>query len=130
VLTVNFTSTLSSSLLNEARFGMRYANEGAAAPWESSNAEIKARALSWFIPGTGDYKALANPGAGIYTFGGSANGVMVTGPGQYNGNKSPLWNYADTFSWTVGKHAFKFGGEVRLTRSNGYNNIPVSVAAC
>jgi len=124
VLTINFTSTLSSTILNEARFGMRYANEGAAAPWESPIAEVKSRAESWFIPGANGYKALVNPGAGNYAFGGSTNGVMVTGPGQYNGNKSPLWNFADTLSWTRGRHALKFGGEVRLTSSNGYNNIP------
>jgi len=124
VFTVNFTSTLSSSLLNEARFGLRYANEGAAAPWESPISDVKDRALSWFLPGPGEYKTLVNPGAGNYAYGGSTNGVMVTGPGQYNGNKSPLWNYADTLSWTRGRHALKFGGEVRLTRSDGYNNIP------
>ena len=64
-----------------------------------------------------------NPGAGNYAFGGSANGVFNTNPGQYNGNTSYLYNYADTLSWTHGKHAFKFGGEYRHTVSNGYNNI-------
>src|SRR5678815_4080137 len=43
--------------------------------------------------------------------------------GDYNGNKTPLYSFGDTLSWTRGTHAFKFGGELRLTRSIGYNNI-------
>src|SRR5262249_862977 len=74
--------------------------------------------------GTGPYYSLVSPGAGAYAFGGSTNGVMVTGPGQYNGNKSPLYSIGDTLNRTLGRHAFKFGGELRLTNSNGYNNIP------
>src|SRR5262249_49959931 len=41
----------------------------------------------------------------------------------HNGNKSILYTYADTVSWTKGKHAFKFGGEYRPTSSKGYSNI-------
>src|SRR4051812_12621698 len=48
---------------------------------------------------------------------------MATNPGQYNGNQSPLLNFADTFSWTVGRHAFKFGAEINNTKSKGYSNI-------
>jgi hypothetical protein len=33
-----------------------------------------------------------------------------------------LWSYGDTLSWTHGKHAFKFGGEIRLPRTNGNGN--------
>ena len=28
---------------------------------------------------------------------------------------SPRWVYADTLSWTRGKHSFKFGGEYRMS---------------
>jgi hypothetical protein len=48
---------------------------------------------------------------------------MATNPGQYNGNQSPLLNFADTFSWTMGRHAFKFGFETNNTKSKGYSNI-------
>ena len=40
------------------------------------------------------------------------------------GNTSPLWQYSDTVSWTHSRHSFKFGGELRLPRSNGYNTQP------
>jgi hypothetical protein len=48
---------------------------------------------------------------------------MATNPGQYNGNQSPLLNFADTFSWTMGRHAFKFGVETNMTQTKGYSNI-------
>jgi hypothetical protein len=125
VFTANMTSTLSSSLLNEGRFGVRYSNANVAAPHEAEfypNKTVVDEALSFTIPQAG-YNVTLNPGAGAYTYGGGANGVFNTNPGQYNGNISYLYNYADTISWTLGKHAFKFGGEYRHTVSNGYNNI-------
>jgi hypothetical protein len=148
VLTVNFTSTLSSSLLNEARMGIRYENAGVDAPWESTypDTSIQDRAKSFMMnlsgtaptvgadnyfatsPDCGSkacYQTLINPvlfGGGPPLFG-TLNGVMATSPGQYNGNQSPLLNFADTFSWTIGRHAFKFGAEVNNTKSKGYSNI-------
>jgi len=131
VLTVNFVSTLSSTLLNEARYGIRYEDAGIDAPWEEQFPDASARkaAQALMLPGSKGYNALVAPGAGNYAFGGGANGIMNTNPGQYNGNKSPLYNYADTLSWTRGKHAFKFGGEYRFTESNGYNNTPAGGGA-
>jgi hypothetical protein len=81
------------------------------------------------VPGSNGYLALINAGAGNYAFGGVANGVMITNPGQYNGNRSVLWSYGDTLSWTKGTHAFKFGGELRFDESNGYNNSPAGGGA-
>jgi len=142
VFTINFTSTLSSSLLNEARMGIRYENAGVDAPWETSypDSSVQSRAQSYMMNLTGTqptigldgyfatspdcgskacYQTLINP----TLFGGNANGVMNTNPGQYNGNQSPLLNFADTFSWTMGRHAFKFGVETNMTKSKGYSNI-------
>ena len=75
------------------------------------------------LPTPKGYSALVSPGAGAYQFGGSLNGAFNTNPGQYNGNTSYLYNYANTLSWTHGKHAFKFGGEARFTQLKGYNNV-------
>jgi Carboxypeptidase regulatory-like domain len=142
VFTVNFTSTLSSSLLNEARMGIRYENAGIDAPWETTypDSSVQSRAQSFMMnlsgtapvigtdgyfassPDCGSkacYQTLINP----TLFGGNANGVMATNPGQYNGNQSPLLNFADTFSWTMGRHAFKFGVETNMTQTKGYSNI-------
>src|SRR5256886_16213076 len=57
----------------------------------------------------------------------NANTNPVT-TAQSSGDISPLYSYADTFSWNRGRHAFKVGGEIRLTRSNGYNSIGGSVS--
>jgi hypothetical protein len=142
VFTLNFTSTLSASLLNEARMGVRYENAGIDAPWEDSypGASTRDLARSYMMNlsgtapvfGSGAYFG-ESPDCGTRAcyqtliaptlFGGNANGVMVTNPGQYNGNRSPLLNFADTFSWTTGKHAFKFGFETNLTQTKGYSNI-------
>src|SRR5262249_40379969 len=136
VFTLNFTSTLSASLLNEARMGIRYENAGIDAPWEDSYPDSSTRALArtymMNLSGTAPsfnsggayfgespdcgtktcYQTLINPtlfGGGTAPLGSTGvNGVMSTNPGQYNGNQSPLLNFADTFSWTTGKHAFKF----------------------
>jgi hypothetical protein len=125
VFTANMTSTLSSSLLNEGRFGVRYSNANVAAPHEEEfypNKEAQAEALK-YTSKLGGYNVTYDLGDGDYSFGGTANGIFNTNPGQYNGNVSSLYNYADTISWTKGKHAFKWGGEYRHTVSNGYNNI-------
>ena len=36
------------------------------------------------------------------------------------GNDTPLFNYADTLSYTKGKHTFKGGVDVRMTYTKGY----------
>jgi hypothetical protein len=126
VVTANMTSTLSSTLLNEGRFGVRYSDANIAAPYEEKyypNQDVVQEALKYTFNLNG-YVTTANMGAGNYAFGGTTHGLIVASPGQYNGNVSKLFNYADTLSWTHGKHAFKFGGEYRATVSNGYNNIP------
>ena len=131
IFTSNFTSTLSPTLLNEARFGIRYEDAGIDAPWEDQfgDKDVNNVARGWMSPGSNSYLALINAGAGNYAFGGTSSGVMNTNPGQYNGNKTPLYSVGDTLSWTRGQHAFKFGGEYRYTESNGYNNSPAGGGA-
>lgn len=126
VFTTNFTSTLSPNLLNEARFGIRYTKANIDAPFEQDR--YKQPAQEWMLPGSNGYTGIVSPGVNVtggqnFSFGGSANGIFNTNPGQYNGNTSKLYNYGDTVSWTRGKHSLKFGGEIRFTSTNGYNNV-------
>src|SRR5262249_31389240 len=86
-----------------------------------------ARALE--LPGSKNYNALVSAGAGNYAYGGSANGMMNTNPGQYNGNKSPLLSYGETLTWSKGKQPSQLGGELLFTKSNGYNNVPAGGGA-
>jgi hypothetical protein len=120
-LTINATSTLSSSMLNEARFGIRRDRTGDYIPYDSSDSAVRQASAEWYLQGS------ANPENGVpyplsFTPGGVGNGIISTGS-QTLGNYSPLYNYADTFSWAKGRHAFKFGGEVRLTRSTGWSPV-------
>jgi hypothetical protein len=117
VLTSNFTSTLGPSLVNEARFGVRYNFLEVRPAWEVSNKEKAQAVKDLFIQGSAGYAASFSPGSGGVAFN---NSYYSTQPGT-NGNYTPLYNYADTLSWTKGKHAYKFGGEVRISSTNGYN---------
>jgi hypothetical protein len=129
VLTSSFTSTLSSSLINEARFGIRYNVLNEFDPWEHPDADIASAAEKFFIQGSGGWPAVFNnnPGSTGFTSGlfGTGNANSPINNGDANGNRTPLYSYGDTLSWTKGTHAYKFGGEIRLTKSIGYNGIPV-----
>jgi len=117
VLTSNLTSTLSPALVNEARFGIRYNFLEVRPAWEVSNKEKAQAVLDLFIAGSNGYSASFSPGSGGVAFN---NSYYSTQPGT-NGNYTPLYSYADTLSWTKGKHALKFGSEVRISSTNGYN---------
>ena len=123
-LSVNFTSTLSPTLVNEARTGMR--RIGGNTYNAFNNPETGEEALAFF-PNYNGYPlsiGLGSPGPA----GTSANNAINFQTNQvYNGTTdnyhdlTNLWSFADTLSWTRGKHAFKFGGELRLTHSLGYD---------
>jgi len=107
VLSVGFTSTLSSSLLNEARFGLSRtgANTGGAV----NRADVGEQVLAQF-PQVGGQAVLANTGFSTMAFTGAIQGL------NYESHEvSPRWTYGDTVSWTRGAHAFKFGGEYRIS---------------
>lgn len=122
VLTANFTSTLSPNLLNEARFGYRANWHYVWAPWEVPDEKAREVPLSLMLQG-GGYPIVYNPATvGLNTTQGilsAVNFTCSTGCAQ-QGNSTPLWNYADTLSWTKGKHAFKGGADFRVAYSRGY----------
>ncbi len=113
VLTGSLVSTLSSTLLNEFRIGTRKQwNYSWSSIWRPDSVGDEARA------------ALAHEQRNIvfpesHTF--SGNIITNVSGAATRGQTSPLWDFNDTLSWTKGKHAFKFGGEVRITSSRGFN---------
>jgi hypothetical protein len=131
---VNLTSTLSPSLLNEFRFGVRRDWSQTVPPWQSSNDAVRDEAMKWFLsagtnaaltgfspaaPGTITYLAAIDSGLGNNS--GIPGNGQITSTAAGSGQNSPLWTYADTFSFTRGRHSFKTGGEIRLSRSTGYS---------
>jgi len=124
VLTLTGTTTFSQTMLNEARFGLRYQSTGRFIAAESSDPSVKAEANEWFLNGG------ANPNGTVYpvafTPAGVGNGYLSIAS-QSSGDTTPLYDYADTFSWSHGRHALKFGAEYRRTGSNGFNSTGGSV---
>jgi len=129
ILTVNFTTTISPTLLNEARWGMR--RTGTNTIHGLANPETSKDALA-FIPNVAGIPVLpqlgmkTTPWSDTTTFvqlicvcGGQPNLSSETG-NLFNGNISestPLISYTDSLTWTKGKHTFKGGGEVRFAKS-------------
>jgi hypothetical protein len=113
VLSASLVSMLSSNVLNEARIGSRknwiYVWASFLRPdsvGDEARAALPKIGNAAFVP---QHSLLLN---NIITgFGGAAT----------RGQSSPLWSYADTVSWTHGKHGFKTGFEARFTSSNGFN---------
>jgi hypothetical protein len=111
-ITVNSTSTISSTLLNEGRFGLNYSSEFAYSPWTNlDHQDIRDEAQKYILYGSTNasngkkYPVNYNPGA-------NWNGYQSQGNFDF-ANYSPLYNFADTVRWTRGKHSFSAGGEYR-----------------
>jgi len=112
VITASFTSTLSPSMVNEFRFGFQRTKSSTYYPYDD--------------PATQDEVLAYLP---------SASGIPIIGaPLTYNSNKlnpglntnvnnGPLYSYADTLSWSKGKHAYKGGVEFRAVRAQGFNSL-------
>jgi hypothetical protein len=125
VVTVTGTSTVSPAMLNEVRFGIRKNVTGQFIATESSDASLREAAEAWYLKGG------TNPSNGtIYPVAFNPAGVsngMLNITGQSSGHSTPLYNWADTFSWNRGRHALKFGVDIRFAGSNGYNSTGGSV---
>jgi len=121
-VTINGTSTLSPRMVNEARFGLTYSLNNQAPPWENPDQATKDASRDLMLPAgvsvrNPDYQylALVNSASGNVAV---TNGIMNT---AFNSNyqRSLAYTWADTLSWSTGKHAFKFGVDWRLTNTAG-----------
>src|SRR5215470_7355460 len=115
-LSLNFTSTLSPTLVNELRGGMRRTGSNT---FNGFNDPVNGKAAQAFFPNIGGYPVFVGLGTNQVNFQVSqplGGGTTAT----YN-DVTPLWSYGDSLSWTKGKHAFKFGGEMRRGHSVGYD---------
>ena len=123
VWTANFTSTLSPSIVNEARFGLRRGVENSVDSFSNPSTGDRARE---FFPNFNGLPFYIQIGSGAASFAGSSgldftSGYRALGDST-SGNITSLWNYADTLSWSRGTHAFKFGAEFRRDNSDGHTN--------
>lgn len=115
VLTLNFVSTLSPNLVNEARFGMNRTGTNEYAPLY--NPKFQDEILKLFPKSS---SAVFPPLLGY----GQVNfqvdqpiGTRGFIPLQVLNDSTPRKVWADTVSLTVGRHGFRFGGEYRHASS-------------
>jgi len=114
-LGVNFTSTLTNSMVNEARWGFirTGANTVGAPERDDIGADVRKTLLQ--VNGGPVYTQINTGALGFANYG-IADGIL------YGSHEvSPRWVYADSLSWTKGKHAYKFGGEYRLSSTKSTN---------
>lgn len=112
VITSSLTSTLSSSLVNEFRFGWRRTKSVTYYPYDDP--QMKDEVLA-FLPNQNGYPIIGAP------FGYASN---LLNPGlNSNGNSTPLFSFADSLSWARGRHAFKGGVEARISSTKGFNSL-------
>jgi hypothetical protein len=122
-LSVNFTSTLTTSMVNEARWGFirTGANTVGAPERDDIGEEVRSKLLQ--LNGSPVYTS-STAGALGFAMYGIADGILYA-----SHEVSPRWIYADTFSWLRGAHSFKFGGEYRLSSTKSTNNGSVQTGA-
>ena len=114
ILSLNFTSTLSSNIVNEARMGMRRTGGNS---FMGLNDPESGPAAQAFFPNYGGYPTFIGLGTGQVNF--QTNQPLNT-TSAYN-DITNQWSWADSLSWTRGQHALKFGGEIRRSNSLGYD---------
>ena len=106
--TSSIVSTISSNVINEFRFGLRNGSQRGYAAYD--RLDIGEQVVNDLLPKTA---------AGIpyiprpLTF---TNNLLTYTVGS-RVQSTPLYQYADTISWTRGKHAFKGGVEIRFGSS-------------
>jgi Carboxypeptidase regulatory-like domain/TonB dependent receptor len=104
-------STISPTVLNEFRFGLRRNKHYAWNPIQRPD-EVGDEARKNLVSKNGE---LFLPTHILFT-----DNIFIPA-GQTRGQTSPIYTFTDTMSWTRGKHAFKGGFEARFTASNGFN---------
>jgi len=138
VVSSGLTSTLSTTLLNEARFGMRRQGTNVIAPWDRPEYQD---AMTKYLPAAvNGYRIIPQisalgfcyPHSGVRPPGNCAGGAITA----YSVDKTPTYTYADTLSWTRGAHSFKFGVESRIASSEAkqgtsgfFSNFNISTTA-
>lgn len=122
VFTLNFTSTVTPTLVNEARFGFRETRHVVWAPWEVTDLEKRKIPESFVMQGGQGFNFVYRPadvqGSAAQTAMSTNNFSCLSNCAQ-QGNKTPLYNYGNTVSWTKGKHVFKGGGDIRFSFTRG-----------
>jgi hypothetical protein len=129
VLTISFVSTLSPSVVNELRAGRKSEYKISRPPWYLGKPAGYTSEEEKVETGEEGKEAFAL----LPKYNGIPLQVVTTlfprnifnwaaAQGDNRSADSIAFTYGDTLSWTKGVHAFKFGGEMRLSRSTNAND--------
>jgi len=114
VYSIQLTSTLSNTLLNQLRLSKSGTNNWQWGPANRGDA-VGAEARNLVSTASGiPYRVTFATGIGSFD--------EVGGFGRWREGINPRYSIGDDLSWTVSKHAFKGGYEFRRTNSNGFND--------
>ena len=125
VYSVQFSSTLSSSMLNQMRLGKSGSNNwqwGAGDRGDVIGAQVR-QLLATSTDGSGIPIGPLTFATGILPF--ATRGQF----GRWREGINPRWTAGDDLSWSVRKHAFKMGYEYRRSESNGFNDPNITPSA-
>jgi outer membrane receptor protein involved in Fe transport len=121
LVSVSWVRTVSPEKVNEARFGWnRYRNgffPQDAAIFGDPNASLELNTIDLLGP--------ANPrDYGLPTI--EVGGLAHLGSSAFANPRNRVdsnWQFFDNFSWKLGRHDIKFGGEFRRTTVNSFNDL-------
>lgn len=125
VLTVNLTSTLMPTLLNEFRFGMSRTGTNSSAaynnPIDNQGERVREIYRELGMVTADGQEVVVGPGMGAFSWAADTqNGNFYGGRGNLAASiadTSPRWTFGDTLTWTRGRHSIRFGGEFRRQSS-------------
>lgn len=106
---IGLSSTLSPTKENEFHAGAQRSRLRFNAPWE--------------LPGGTALLPSVNGQSYLPVF--TLADTPIATDNDPQGRISPLYVWGDTFHWIKGRHALKFGGEVRFASTNGFNSFDV-----
>ncbi len=112
VFTSSMVSTLTPTVVNEFRFGLRRNVSGNTHPCDLPDVRDE---LYAYLPKVNGYPVIPR----LTTFGDN----KLQGTCNTVGTSSPMWTYADSVNWTKGKHTYKGGVEFRLASTDGYSSV-------
>jgi hypothetical protein len=133
--TATWTSTLSPTLLNEFRWGLKRDTWFGEPPTDVGCCRNRREHINGNLTELAQEAAATFPQINGHVFHITPTTIAGAGPaamtlGQYawmgvptpRGSVSPLTQLADTISWTKGKHSFSGGFELTLTSTDQFNH--------
>lgn len=146
VFSINVTSSLTPTFLNEVNVGMMRTGTNVYSPLTNPETGAEMRKLLREVDGS---PVIIGPGSGSVIFSpeGGPFGAAGYPSSPYGGrglviwdlrDTSPRWTFGDTMNWTKGSHSFKWGGEYRKSSSYGAQGwayqsfssyVPIPIAA-